>query len=55
MECISEILVKGWSLFGQVKYVVMKIFFSKGGVTLWYAPVKFQLGGQVGQVKSVEI
>ena len=44
----------GGGLFGQVKYVVMKIFFSKGGVMLWYAPVKFQLGGG-GQVKSVEI
>ena len=40
MVCTYEILTVG-GLFGQVKYVVIKIFFSKGGVTLWYAPVKF--------------
>ena len=54
MVCTCEILARG-DLFGQVKYVVIKIFFSKGSVTLRYAPVKFWSGGQVGQVKSVEI
>ena len=39
-------------LFGQVKYVAIKIFFSTG-VTLQYVPMKFWLGGLFGQVKSV--
>ena len=34
----------GGGLFGQVKYVVIKIAFSKGGVMLQYAPVKIWLG-----------
>ena len=37
-----EILVGVGGLFGQVKYVVIKISFSKGGVT---SPVKFWQGG----------
>ena len=41
MVCTCEILVGG-SLFGQVKSVVIKIFFSGGGVT---SPVKFWQGG----------
>ena len=32
MVCTCEILPEG-GLFGQVKYVVIKISFSKGGVT----------------------
>ena len=42
-------------LFGQVKSVVIKISFSKGGVMLQYAHMKFWLGGLFGQVKSVVI
>ena len=52
MVCTCEILAGGGGLFGQVKYVVIKIFFSKGGVTLWCAPVKFWRGGGVFLVKS---
>ena len=36
-----EILAGGGGLFGQVKSVVIKISFSKGGVMWWYTPVKF--------------
>ena len=39
MVYTCEILARG-GLFGHVKYVVIKIFFSKG-VTLWYTSVKF--------------
>ena len=39
MVCTHEILTRG-GLFGEVKSVVIKIFFSRG-VTLRYAPVKF--------------
>ena len=50
-----EILTRGES-FAQVKSVVIKISFSKGGVMLQYAPMKFWLGGCLfGQVKSVVI
>ena len=42
-------------LFGQVKYAVIKIFFSKGGVTLQYAPMKFWWGALFGQVKYAVI
>ena len=32
-------------IFGQVKSVVKKIAFSKGGVALQFAPIKFWPGG----------
>ena len=41
MECIRENLAGEGGLFGQVKSVVIKISFSKGGVMLQYAPMKF--------------
>ena len=44
MVCTCEILAGRGVFFGQVKYVVIKIAFSKGGVMLQYAPVKFWLG-----------
>ena len=54
MKCICKILVGGGGLFGQVKSVVKKIAFSKGGVALQFAPIKFKLGGGLfGHVKSV--
>ena len=41
MKCICKILAGG-VLFGQVKSVVEKIAFSKGGVVaLQFAPIKF--------------
>ena len=40
-----KIWPEGADLFGQVKYIVIKIAFSKEGVTLQYAPVKFWPGG----------
>ena len=40
MKCIREILVGGVKV-GQVKSVVEKIAFSKGGVVLQFAPIKF--------------
>ena len=43
MVCTCEILARG-GLFGQVKCVVIKISFNKGGVMLWFVPVKFWLG-----------
>ena len=48
--------IKFWlgGLFGQVKSVVIKNFFSRG-VMLQFAPIEFWPGGQLGQVKSVEI
>ena len=52
MVCTCEILVGGGGLFGQVKSVVIKISFSKGGVT---SPVNFGGGGLFGQVKYVVI
>ena len=39
MKCIRKILAG--SLFGQVKSVVEKIAFSKWGVALQFAPIKF--------------
>ena len=50
MVCTHEILTGGGGLVGQVKFVVIKIFFSRG-VTLRYAPVKFW-PGEVNLVKS---
>ena len=48
MVCTHEILVVvvvgGGGLYGQIKSVVIKISFSKGGVTLWNASVKFWWG-----------
>ena len=44
MVSTCEILAGQGGLFGQVKYVVIKSSFSKGGVMLWYAPVNFWLG-----------
>ena len=41
-------------IFGQVKSVVIKNFFSRG-VMLQVAPIKFWWGGLFGQVKSVVI
>ena len=46
MVCTHEILTGEGGLFGQVKSVVIKIFFSRG-VTLRYAPVKSRPGGGV--------
>ena len=40
MKCIRKILVGG-GLFGQVKSVVKKNAFSKGGVALQLASIKF--------------
>ena len=44
--------MKFWQggIFGQVKSVVKKIAFSKGGVTLQFAPMD---RGIFGQIKSV--
>ena len=39
MICTCEILAGG--IFGQVKSVVIKISFNKGGVMLQFAPMKF--------------
>ena len=43
----------GGGIFGQIKFVVEKIAFSKGGVALQFAPKKILTGGLFGQVKSV--
>ena len=41
-KCTCEILVGGGGIFGHVKSVVKKkIAFSKGGVALQFAPIKF--------------
>ena len=44
MSCTHKISARGGG-FVQVKSVVIKMSFSKGGVTLWFAPIKFQPGG----------
>ena len=50
--CTHKILAGGGGLFGQVKSVIKKFFYS--GVTLQVAPIKFWPGGGLfGQVKSV--
>ena len=44
INCTCEVLAGGVKV-GQVKSVVKKIAFSKGGVALQFAPIKFWLGG----------